>query len=271
MNFFTKKIALLVGTVSLGVGIAAVASFAAPVSLPWTGPSATPPLNNAPTPLNVTNTGQEKIGGLVLNTGGAINGLIVDQGNVGIGTKTPANRLSVNGVINAMTNIVTGVDDPVADLDAVNLRYLKKSLQAATTGNGNQFAGGTIILYGLGQKSGAFPSAGDGVAACPAGYTSIPGYGPHSLYIDNSISYKELEYHNRAGTPTIEGTITADGESPIVLPAGVVGTFSICSASRTHVISENNTSGYVADACSNQSGTINTCNTCRICIPTNTP
>ena len=38
-----------------------------------------------PTPLNVGPTGQSKEGGLILNTGGAEYGLIVDQGNVEFG------------------------------------------------------------------------------------------------------------------------------------------------------------------------------------------
>jgi len=39
--------------------------------------------------LNIGSTGQSKAGGLILNTGGAATGLIVQSGNVGIGTTTP--------------------------------------------------------------------------------------------------------------------------------------------------------------------------------------
>lgn len=46
----------------------------------WTAPTATAPGNNTDTPLNVSNTGQIKVGGLTLNTGGATNGLVVDKG-----------------------------------------------------------------------------------------------------------------------------------------------------------------------------------------------
>lgn len=62
-------------------------------------PTAAPPGDNASEPLNVSGTGQAKAGGLILNTGGAAVGLIVDQGTVGIGTVTPdpATKLEVVG------------------------------------------------------------------------------------------------------------------------------------------------------------------------------
>jgi hypothetical protein len=65
----------------------------------WSGPTDTPPDGNAWAPLNVGSTAQSKSGGLLLNTGGATNGLIVASGNVGIGTTDPAGTLDVNGSI----------------------------------------------------------------------------------------------------------------------------------------------------------------------------
>jgi hypothetical protein len=61
-------------------------------------PTQTPPLSNVPTPLNTGSTGQSKAGGLILNTGGAVNGLIVDKGNVGIGIVNPPSLLSVGAL-----------------------------------------------------------------------------------------------------------------------------------------------------------------------------
>jgi len=46
----------------------------------WQGPTATPPNGNADAPLNVSAIGQSKAGGLILNTGGALNGLVVELG-----------------------------------------------------------------------------------------------------------------------------------------------------------------------------------------------
>jgi hypothetical protein len=63
----------------------------------WSGPTATPPGNNASAPLNTSSTGQSKSGGLILNTSGAANGLIVQSGAVGIGTTNPGYTLDVNG------------------------------------------------------------------------------------------------------------------------------------------------------------------------------
>ncbi|MDX1535771.1 MAG: tail fiber domain-containing protein [Candidatus Spechtbacterales bacterium] len=52
----------------------------------WSEPDIAPPSGNASPPLNASNIGQFKVGGLTLNTGGATNGLIVEQGRVGIGS-----------------------------------------------------------------------------------------------------------------------------------------------------------------------------------------
>lgn len=64
----------------------------------WSEPVANPPAGNAPAPLNVSNIGQAKVGGLILNTGGAAVGLVVDKGNVGIGELNPGAKLDVAGV-----------------------------------------------------------------------------------------------------------------------------------------------------------------------------
>ncbi len=82
------------------------------VNLVWgfTEPSASPPNSNVPAPLNVGSSGQSKSGGLILNTGGATNGLLVDQGNVGIGTQNPTQKLDVAGYIRAATGLCIGSD-----------------------------------------------------------------------------------------------------------------------------------------------------------------
>ncbi len=85
-KFFGLKI------VALSILFGAAVSYAA-----WTEPTATPPDGNVPAPLNVGSDGQSKSGGLILNTGGAVNGLIVDKGNVGIGTSNPTDILHIYG------------------------------------------------------------------------------------------------------------------------------------------------------------------------------
>jgi len=114
--------------------------------LAWTEPNQTPPEGNIPAPLNVGFVGQQKAGGLILNTGNATTGLIVlgdqtnpsggscpsdyqwydlnlnkaidngeciktiltaDRNNVGIGTLNPLYKLDVNGNVHASGDICT--------------------------------------------------------------------------------------------------------------------------------------------------------------------
>ena len=86
-----RKPFLLSFAVTLGI-------FGATAAIAWTGPTAAPPGNNATAPLNTSATGQVKVGGLQLNTGGAATGLLV-QGNVGIGNTNPGQKLDVSGYI----------------------------------------------------------------------------------------------------------------------------------------------------------------------------
>lgn len=67
------------------------------VSAAWSNPTVAPTGGNTSTPLNVSSTEQSKAGGLILNTGGATNGLIVTSGKVGIGVGSPAAPLEVYG------------------------------------------------------------------------------------------------------------------------------------------------------------------------------
>lgn len=71
----------------------------------WTEPTLPAPSGNISGPINVSTIGQSKAGGLILNTGGAINGLIVSNGNVGIGTAGPAAKLDVAGGIKIGTDV----------------------------------------------------------------------------------------------------------------------------------------------------------------------
>ena len=70
-------------------------------------------------PLNVSNIGQSKTGGLILNTGGAGTGLIVDKGNVGIGTASPTQKLDVSGNIKA-SNFPPGTCAVGSSIRAIN-------------------------------------------------------------------------------------------------------------------------------------------------------
>lgn len=80
----------------------------------WQEPSQAPPGGNAPAPLNVGPTGQSKEGGLILNTGNATTGLIVDKGRVGIGTTIPAKLLHIFGGLFGNDAYPVKIDRPVS-------------------------------------------------------------------------------------------------------------------------------------------------------------
>ncbi len=87
----TQKRFILLASISLFLLFPVIAS------AQWVGPTGTPPSNNASTPLNISGTAQAKTGGLLLNTGNAADGLIVQYGNVGIGNTSPSYKLDVTG------------------------------------------------------------------------------------------------------------------------------------------------------------------------------
>ena len=87
----SKVVALVFGIIVICFAVAVYVSA-------WTEPGVAPPGGNVPAPLNTSSEAQAKVGGLLLNTGGFPNGLIVDQGDVGIGTATPSAKLEVSGV-----------------------------------------------------------------------------------------------------------------------------------------------------------------------------
>ncbi len=93
--------------------VAGLALLSAGAVLAWTGPLSAPPACTSgnpgcDAPLNVSGNAQAKTGGLLLNTGGATNALIIPSGNVGIGTVSPQTLLSVNGVSNTNPFEVVG-------------------------------------------------------------------------------------------------------------------------------------------------------------------
>lgn len=97
-----SQVALVVGVLALSIGLQAFAQT-------FSEPGTTPPAGNAPAPLNTSTTAQSKAGGLILNTGGATNGLIVQSGNVGIGTLSPGYLLDVSGAVRG-TSLCIGTD-----------------------------------------------------------------------------------------------------------------------------------------------------------------
>jgi len=60
----------------------------------WSGPTATPPENNTPAPINVSATSQAKSGGLWVGSLGVSGGATIG-GSVGIGTANPQGQLDI--------------------------------------------------------------------------------------------------------------------------------------------------------------------------------
>jgi hypothetical protein len=86
------------------LGISLSVFFLTFVVLAWTGPQHTPPTCpsgevGCDEVLHTGTAAQSKTGGLLLNTGGATNGLIIESGNVGIGTSSPDVELEVAGQV----------------------------------------------------------------------------------------------------------------------------------------------------------------------------
>jgi len=92
-----KSLASFLAVVIITLGI----SISIQSLLAWAPPASLPPNGNTPAPINVSATGQAKNAGIVLNhTNSTGNGLVVEYGNVGIGTAAPDNAQGWNRVLN---------------------------------------------------------------------------------------------------------------------------------------------------------------------------
>jgi trimeric autotransporter adhesin len=101
----SKNIGYWTSVVVVGITLGLALQFAKA----WTEPTLPPPGGNVGAPLNTSGIGQFKEGGLMIHTAPVDaehpNGLIVQNGNVGIGTTTnPARKLEVNGILRLPDN-----------------------------------------------------------------------------------------------------------------------------------------------------------------------
>lgn len=130
--------------ISLGVlGLIFLISF---YILAWQEPTQAPPGGNVPAPLHTGAAGQAKAGGLILNTGGASIGLIVQAGDVGIGTTAPGARLDVRGRVN-ITGILDMNNQNIINVNKISVNTVDPVFQIS----GKKYA--TYFSDMIGQKS----------------------------------------------------------------------------------------------------------------------
>lgn len=177
MNKIVKNIAFILGVISLAFGFNYALSA-------WTEPAAVPPSGNVDAPLNTGTAGQTKTGGLILGTNCVAPctvGLIIDKGNVGIGTSVPSEKLEVIGNVKAVT-FLNSSDERLKE----NISKIENSLDKILKLNGVSFN-----WKGNGEK-------GTGLIA-----QNVESVFPELVKTDINSGMKSVEYGNLVA-PLIE-------------------------------------------------------------------
>ncbi|HEU5114567.1 MAG TPA: hypothetical protein VFT82_02255, partial [Candidatus Paceibacterota bacterium] len=164
----------------------------------WAAPSLTPPNGNVSVPLNISSTAQSKSGGLLLNTGGATNGLIVQYGNVGIGNTSPRALLDLAKQNNVGQVLLIG-ETATNNRVGFGLDSSTASMRIFTVNNSSQFIsfggvsntdGATYTEYsriGVGGGNSYFNTGGGSVGIG----TAAPGY---KLEVSGSVGASSFFY-----------------------------------------------------------------------------
>jgi hypothetical protein len=268
-NLSIKKIAKSVATIGILMFVGAMV-FQIGVAFGWTNPLGNPPTGTGA--VGVTSGGQVFVG---------------PGGTTASGTAV----LTVNGAVSVMNNIISDLNAPIGDKDAVNKGYVLAQTGGVTVG------AGSIVLYYKtlnGTPVGPIPS-------CPAGWTYQHSnwYGPHYIGV---ISY-DYFYNGSGGSgggfggtapynpPTGPG-VTVGGPPPDPPPAPgggtggplaagysyntnaiAFGSDSVCSQQQKTVVPmnqfyQNSITGagatWYSDACAT-SGPNTECNMCVVC------
>lgn len=120
-----KQINYWLGVTAIGL----VLGFSLQFVRAWTEPTVAPPGGNVGAPLNTSNLSQLKIGGLILNVGGAPTGLLVHKGNVGIGTPIPSGKFSVGSAAGENAYFFYDNADVGDDVDGQVLSVNRRALE----------------------------------------------------------------------------------------------------------------------------------------------
>ena len=151
------------------------------------------PSSNVPAPLHVGIEGQSKAGGLIINTGGAAIGLIVDKGLVGLGLRDPKQKLDVDGLVKA-AGLCIGSDCRTSwPSGGTATAYLRWCLDANCT------------------------------ARCDAGDKAVDGTNIHQVYGIAPYAYSDYSFG-----PTSDGTGWTCGYSGRYGPIGPRQCYAAC-------------------------------------------
>lgn len=143
----TLKVVILALTLTVGVNYI--------FAVDWTPPTATPPGGNTSAPLNVTNAGQIKWGGLTVAANPTVtNGLIVANGKTGLATQAPTRTLDVAGETRLRGHLY-GVDNNAGSVGQVLTRTSTGPAWQTASGGG----GGGGITGGMENQIAKFSSA----------------------------------------------------------------------------------------------------------------
>lgn len=192
-------------TIALSVGVLAMVFLISYFALAWSEPTAPPPGDNVPAPLNISINAQAKEGALVLATNSGVPiGLIVQYGNVGIGTTTPSYKLDVVGDINVPSTGYLRIAGSIGSSGQVLTRTdTGMAWQNATSGGGGYWAA-------LGQN----------IYNTNSGYVGIGTDTPNNLIqvrglinFDNSLENTAMGYRTLSANTTGDDSVAIGYEA----------------------------------------------------------
>lgn len=187
LSQLTKSLAFIVSVLAISLSLSYFV-------LAWTEPTVAPPSGNVATPLNVGATGQTKIGGLILNTGGAATGLItLGEKTNPVGLFCPTgydwydydnDTIKDNGECQITTLYASGIGNVGIGIGTTGPEYLtgpeyKLDVKGAVRAN----ARGTTIGK-LDESAIILDTRASGIgtiAQLALGYAVNPGYAPSSI------------------------------------------------------------------------------------------
>ena len=221
----TARIMLMAMIFSVGLGVAFV----------WAGSTATAPNNGSVTaPINVSSASQIKLGGLWVNSLGIDNGLIVANGNVGIGMTSPTAKLDVAGSVK-----VANDTDTCNSTKAGTIRWTGKVFEGCT--GGPEWTSLSSVNNGETPSTATVPVAPTNAIATTGNAQASVAFSPMSDGGSAIISYR-VTSHPKNNLDNF-GPSTAGSASPITVTGLTNGTAYIFTVTATNAIGVSSPSG----------------------------